>query len=540
MLKRIGSSAFYKCSSLRSVSITSMIEQIEDNAFSECNALDTVYTYTIEPTSINQSTFSKYAFQNATLMVPRTSYYTYFYNTQWSQFLKLKEFDQPYELVYLNNDYMLDATTGSIQGSPIVYINPTGALITEESIVQHSDNVVLRYDGSKFGTVIATDDLKALRLTLELSVNANRWYYLTFPCDVKRTEITVPGEYVVYTYDGATRATNGSGGWKRLADDEGFKRGQGYIFQCNESGTLTTSVDNPDLKGQDYTLNLNTYTSTDAHNANWNFVGNPFTAYVPIQELNCTSAITVWNRNTRNYEAYSAQDDHYVLEPCQCFFVQKPKNQASITFKADSRQSYTGSRALLAQAPAQRAAIQSNTGRKVINLVLEGEDCSDKTRVVMNEEAQMNYEMECDAAKFMGNNAVQFYSLYNGVKYAINERPSDNHQVNLGYAAEKEGTYVISKSDKVANIALFDKQTGITTDLSTSNYSFNSKAGTFDDRFVLILTEESTGIDSMNPMTEGGTYYNAAGVEMGKDKQQLPAGTYLYKTGESVTKVVIK
>lgn len=558
-LTKIESSAFGYCRNLRSISITSMIESIDDNAFYGCNALDTVYAYTIEPVSINQSTFSKYAFQNATLMVPRTSYYTYFYNTQWSQFLNLQEFDQPYEFVYLNNDYTLDGTTGAISGSPIVYINPTGALITESGIVQNSDEVVLRtqlqnsgYGYDQYGnwvyqdghrkcaTVFATDNLNATRLTTEYEVRPNQWYYLCFASNVKRSEIIVPGDYVVYTYDGATRATNGSGGWKRLADDEGFKRGQGYIFQCNQAGTLTASVANPDLKGQDYVQELSTYESTDSHNANWNFVGNPYTAYMPIQEMNCKSPITVWNQNINNYEAYSALDDHYILEPYQCFFVQKPKDQASITFKAEGRLSYTGSRNYTAQAPAMRMAQEVESARRVINLVISGEESSDKTRVVLNEEAQMNYEMECDAAKFMGNNAVQFYSLYNGVKYAINERPSDNHQVNLGYAAEKEGTYVISKSDKVANIALFDKQTGITTDLSMSNYSFNSKAGTFDDRFVLILTEESTGIDSMNPMTDGGTYYNAAGVEMGKDKQQLPAGTYLYKTGESVTKVVIK
>lgn len=59
------------------------------------------------------------------------------------------------------------------------------------------------------------------------------------------------------------------------------------------------------------------------------------------------------------------------------------------------------------------SALRSVDNRQVVNLLLAGEKASDRTRVVFNEEASMEYEIGLDAAKFSSPNkdAASFYSL---------------------------------------------------------------------------------------------------------------------------------
>lgn len=79
----------------------STLERIGDNAFANCNNLSNVYTYTVLPINIDQNTFTN--FKATTLYVPTQSYDNYYWNTQWSQFREIKEFNEPYEYFYLDN-----------------------------------------------------------------------------------------------------------------------------------------------------------------------------------------------------------------------------------------------------------------------------------------------------------------------------------------------------------------------------------------------------------------------------------------------------
>ena len=66
-VETINGGAFNGCSKLSEVRIPSTLKSIGDGAFN-CGNLKRVYTYTIEPVNIRQSTFSNYA--TATLYVP--------------------------------------------------------------------------------------------------------------------------------------------------------------------------------------------------------------------------------------------------------------------------------------------------------------------------------------------------------------------------------------------------------------------------------------------------------------------------------------
>lgn len=127
--------------------------------------------------------------------------------------------------------------------------------------------------------------------------------------------------------------------------------------------------------------------------------------------------------------------------------------------------------------------------RKIVTLTIgnaENENI-DKTRVVLNDERSVDYEQDCDAAKFLSGDALlQIYSIGGNVKYQINERPSGDGKIPLGIVVASAGTYSITTSRLDCEEAvLYDKTLNVSHPLATGAYSFSSVAGTFDNRFEL-------------------------------------------------------
>ena len=281
-LQTISNNAFASCSNLKEVKIPSSVKSISNQAFQDCNKLNKVYTYTIEPTSINQNTFSTYS--TATLYVPKTSYDNYYWDTEWNQFSKLEEFDEPYSYFYINKDYTLDEDE-RIDGTPDADLNPGGSLTVEGEDNQIIDDltVVSNGDNGQSGSVIADNNISANWLKFEIKVVPNKWYFFGFPFRILLSNIEFDQEdvnYVFRYYDGETRAENGNGGWKNLpANTEALERGVGYIFQCNKAANLILKVEKPDFTAEDIEQTLETHESAQAQNAGWNFIGNPQMSY---------------------------------------------------------------------------------------------------------------------------------------------------------------------------------------------------------------------------------------------------------------------
>lgn len=132
----------------------------------------------------------------------------------------------------------------------------------------------------------------------------------------------------------------------------------------------------------------------------------------------------------------------------------------------------------------------SDPNRKLITLTIGNEDNAqvDRTRVVFNEDKQLDYESDCDAAKFISENiAYQIYSLDgSNAKYSINERPTDTGIVPLGIIVKTAGSVTISTSRLDCEDAiLVDKISNVEHSLATGGYAFSSAAGTFENRFEL-------------------------------------------------------
>ena len=571
-LDRIGNRAFYKCSSLKEVRIPSTLQNVGDEAFRDCSNLADIYTYTVEPISIGQNTFDEMAYKSARLWMPTQSYANYYYQTQWGQFDNdnYRWFDEPYKYMYINKDYTLsDANSasgdkGRFDGNPDIDVNPGGGLIVDGDKDQTADDIHLKADASNWATIIAKANVDAKRIFIDITIDANRWHFFCFPFDIKRSNIKCDGNFVFRYYDGKVRAEKGRGGWTDLpATEEYLKAGKGYIFQASASCTLSIMIEKEKfgkLPNVRFDCNLEANASTNEQDASWNFVGNPFTSFFDLNDMGYNAPVTRWNGE--GYEAVRPGDDDYIFHPYEAFFVQRPTGSSSIEFDPEHRMTQIGSNNRKTENAQKAMKRQLNPERLLVNLAISDGKNTDKTRVVFNQAKSNKYEMDCDAAKFESStSAVQLYSIEaQGGKMAINERPQGS--VQLGFTAKAAGDYTISAERMDQPVLLKDNLMNITYDLSNGDYSFSSEAGTFDNRFMLLIDGGATGIAdiakeagvNIMPSTNG---INLTGVD-GKTVNvyslsgalfatrtengflNLSKGVYIVEVGKMKAKVMVK
>lgn len=571
-LDRIGNNAFSGCTSLKEIRIPSTLQNIGNGAFSGCRNLSDIYTYTVEPISIGQNTFGETTYKSARLWMPTQSYANYYYQTQWGQFDNdnYRWFDEPYKYMYINKDYTLsDANSasgdkGRFDGNPDIDVNPGGGLIVDGDKDQTADDIHLKADASYWATIIAKANVDAKRIFIDITIEANRWHFFCFPFDIKRSNIKCDGNFVFRYYDGKVRAEKGKGGWTDLpATEEYLKAGKGYIFQASASCTLSIMIEKEKfgkLPNVRFDCNLEANASTNEQDASWNFVGNPFTSFFDLNDMGYNAPVTRWNGS--GYEAVRPGDDDYIFHPYEAFFVQRPTGSSSIEFDPEHRMTQIGSNNRKTENAKKAMKRQLNPERLLVNLAISDGKNTDKTRVVFNQTKNNKYEMDCDAAKFESStSAVQLYSIEaQGGKMAINERPQGS--VQLGFTAKTAGDYTISAERMDQPVLLKDNLMNITYDLSNGDYSFSSEAGTFDNRFMLLIDGGATGIAdiakeagvNIMPSTNG---INMTGVD-GKTVNvyslsvalfatrtengflNLSKGVYIVEVGKMKAKVMVK
>ena len=543
-VKTIGNYAFQNCRNLSEIRIPSSIRSLGDYAFYDCPKLNDVYVYTVEPISIGGNTFTKNGNNFiATLHAPKVSYWDYFYDTEWSYFLSFAAFDEPYDNFYLQNDKVLDNTTGEIRGeegdAPDAEMGDKSGIIVKDEVDQELGDVEIEHDGTDGGTIIVGDrgHISAEKLNFRINVKGGRWYFFCFPFDIKRKDICLEGgaEWVFRYYDGAERAQHGNGGWKNLtSDNEGgfIKAGTGYIFQCSKNDVLVLTAKDKHIRKENKYNELVAHITQNAHDASWNFVGNPYLSYYEVTRDDYSAPITIWDGN--QYKAIRPGDDDYLLAPFEAFFVQKPEGKDKVNYDSDRQYTYLGAQQAALWARARRREMPVNPDRLLVNITLSDGTTTDQTRVVFNNATSMGYEAECDAAKFESAGVAQLYTVDSrAVKYAINERPVAEGIVTLGYTAPAEGIYTLAAPRMDTPIVIKDNLTGTIHDFAEGSYEFASEAGTFDDRFTVIMKAGETGIDNAEIGNQNSEIYNVKGQRVNEATEQ---GIYI-KENRKVVKM---
>lgn len=589
-LRYIANNAFANCTNLRQINLNegligiessalagnkateivlpSSLEYCAGGAFYDCDSLVTIEARSVMPPNTDGGCpLAGTDLTKAVLYVPVWSLAEYQLATGWNQFYTFRTSDFMPQYVKVNKDFyftLRDELDPDYR--PDIELTYTSNQITDShknSDYQHGNltisgrsklavndfSMVLSpftkyiYEGGYYDyyysedrrhlrptSLIVKGEMRAENVTINLWNATNRWQFVSFPFDVKVSDI-VPVDsttsWVIRSHSGAERAAgNTAAVWQNLSADDVLQAGKGYIMQCykpnDENGNryeaaqftvrpLTTTVNRQQIFNADNrTVALEEHLAEFEHNRSWNLIGNPYPSYFDTRFLDFEAPFMVWNSNNQNYEAYSPVDDSYILAPAEAFFVQRPVDQESITFLKDGRQTDRYARTLVEEEPASapqriRAAYDSNAHtaaqRTVFNITLakDGQQ-ADRTRVVINEAATMQYDLSRDAAKFTGTEPAvsQIFTINGATRYAINERPLNNGQALLGLHFGTDGTYTIGLSNQPdGQVTLEDRLTGTKLQLNgTAGYSFTAKAGDCTDRFVLHFDAVATGINA--------------------------------------------
>lgn len=546
--------------------LPSSLEYCSQSAFDDCDSLVTIEARSVMPPNTdNGCPLSSTDLTKAVLYVPVWSLSEYQLATGWNQFYNFRTSDFMPQYVKVNKDFYftlrdeldpdyrpdieLTVTNNEITDSHDntdyqhgnLTISGRSKLAVNDFSMVLSPYTKYAYEGGDWyyyndnyrylrpTSLIVKGEMRAENVTINLWNATNRWQFVSFPFDVKVSDI-VPVDsttsWVIRGHSGAERAAgNAAAVWQNLSADDVLQAGKGYIMQCykpdDKNGNydaaqftvrpLTTTVNRQQIFNADNrTVALEEHLAEFEHNRSWNLIGNPYPSYFDTRFLDFGAPFMVWNSNNQNYEAYSPVDDSYILAPAEAFFVQRPVDQESITFLKDGRQTDRYARTLVEEEPASapqriRAAYDSNTHtaalRTVFNITLakDGQQ-ADRTRVVINEAATMQYDLSRDAAKFTGTEPAvsQIFTINGATRYAINERPLNNGQALLGLHFGTDGTYTIGLSNQPdGQVTLEDRLTGTKLQLNgTAGYSFTAKAGDSTDRFVLHFDAVATGINA--------------------------------------------
>ena len=586
-VESISEYAFKNCENLKSVTLPGTLQQCGTAPFAGCNKLDSIVCMALFPATLKDGLLTlddMGAPLKRTLYVPEWTITKYKLASGWAAF---------YEILPLKGIY---PDFINVWGNQVLSLPKDGLPVGYQTVMKISNysdvnsdyntpsSLNLRGEGklslsnfelqgvdymgnAKWSMLLNDAEIEADIVSLNLGTNSGYWYFLSFPFDVKVSDIVTDGEWVIRKYDGDARAKGYySDTWVTVPYDSVLRAGQGYIWASSGGNFEIKAVDNEKknriFANEALNVSLTDYIGNNSSDNSWNLVGNPYPCYYDTRQMSYSAPITVWNAGDNTYSAYSPVDDNYVLAPFEAFFVQKPAKTSSISFNAAGRQ-LSSEAVVKNNVRASQNVYSIGERRSIVNLTLSNDVYSDRTRFVINEDAKMDYEMECDAAKFMSTNASvpQLYTMVNDEKFAINERPMNDGVVKVGTYFAAAGNYTIAMQDESdMKVVLVDLKTGTETKLNSGAYTFSAEVDD-TERFVIRLyggdvtninaieddvkvSATSEGIVVVAANDANITVYNAAGSLVAEaygraENFAVAAGVYIVKINGAAHRVVV-
>ena len=380
----------------------------------------------------------------------------------------------------------------------------------------------------------------------------SRWYFMSFPYDVKVSEISsvdgtivydkymdpdgnsATGWYIKY-WNGSGRANDRTvnGHWigynitnAHFTANSGYvKADSGYIFALN-SGTkevvfpLKRSFTL--AKEADKIINLKTYKNStpdpiqDSYHNNWNLIGAPFLSKFTGVGTKIKSTgedplgtIYVLDNTTNTYTAMSFADfASKPMNPFGCYFIQASDDMASqgLNFSSANARMLAPRKTQETMADNVRVFCTTETGEDYINLILDDNE-------------NTNYNFGSDLVKwfYTGTSRPQVYVTQGGIDLAFDAVNYDAAQNIPVTVYSKSAGNVSFKTNIISGgglskLILTDNVAGDYTDLLTSDYTCTVSGGITTNRFFLsaqrIATGESTSlINGVVVVAKNGTIF---------------------------------
>ena len=591
-LENIYSYAFSGCKTLKEVTLPSSLIYCLNYPFYGCSGIESISSLALLPPTVRNYVIT-YEARNIQLRVPLWSFQEYMTTPGWLEFQanmvidpnirpdnvvinkefefvlgedqNLKDYEPNIRMLY-NSDEIDDGfgnrkyERGNLTISNrsklkindfSMFFSPYAKYYADYSLFYSNRN----YDSYRTvynpNSLIVKGELRAENQTINMMLYNDRWQFISFPFDVKMTDIVPENnltQWVVRRYDGAERAAQHfDNTWKNLTKDDMLEAGKGYIMKCylnNPEDYLVRFTVTPDVETvnrqrlfspYDHTTELADYPTENPQltsDRSWNLIGNPYPCYYDSRYIDTEAPFMVWDSYNGKYVAFSPIDDNYVLNPGEAFFIQRPTDSdGKLVFREGGRQTHRNPNDLTVEEVkafvfGERNLSEEMSQRMVLNLTLTGEETMDRTRVVFNDKAAMVYEVSRDAALFAPVNpeASQIWTEADGVKYAINERPLADGIVELSVRCGKTGEYTIALGDnsRAESIVLVDRQNGKKTLISTEQgYTFEAHAGDITGRFYL-CGDEATAINGVAKTASAETEtYNLKGQKVRADERGI-------------------
>ncbi len=367
-------------------------------------------------------------------------------------------------------------------------------------------------DDNATGTLITSSPMTADKVNVTFCNYSNYPHFYYLPFNVKVADIIDNrnnGQLHIYRYNSAQRASGQYGSnWQQIGSDETIKAGEGFFMDtytprrgtyCHFTFPAIDDAKKNDIFATSRTITLTDYPASKAEDRGWNLVGNPYPAYYDMSQSSLKQPYQLYGRvegspyDNDRYYAYSRDDDDILVRPFEGFFVQYADTEKSFTMPGSGR--YHGYPEFIYaktyKARALTRAVEEN--RKLYDIELTGAGVHDRTRIVVNPNAKTDFEAENDALKLDGNDITTLYTVENGVRLAINERPAPAGSITLIANITTEGTYTLSLGKHNADgIFLTDMETGTKVSLDTDSYTFIAQAG--QRHFSIGFGNGTTGI----------------------------------------------
>lgn len=423
----------------------------------------------------------------------------------------------------VSNGVNLDVNTSTTLKN--VTVNPGGKLTVSNSLVVN--DFILKSDlTSTFSAKITTPITINGTAKYLKTINDTKWYFISFPCDVKVSEITVTTgslgvlgtNWFLKYYSGSKRATLGTAtsNWLAITKDTidanpnyKLNKYQGYIVGL-ETGKGTLEMSFPldkTIVSSETTRTIPVSENsgpTPISNHGWNLIGQPYLSNYVGNNASGDFYIYNYDASLGVYIPYSksAAPD---IQPFSAYFIQANTSLANsgISFDLAGRQSV---RSLVAINDLQhlRIDLKTTTG-------------TDNTELILGDNQSTSYQIGQDFEKWIGTGTSkpQIYTTLNGINFAFNALPSSEvNKLPLGIYTKNPGNSTIHLDASTVNegtqILLRDNTTGAVSDLVKSDYNFVADANTTTSRFDITIKRVATANPLANQQ-EGCTLFYKVG-----------------------------
>ncbi|SHF89224.1 Por secretion system C-terminal sorting domain-containing protein [Flavobacterium fluvii] len=189
----------------------------------------------------------------------------------------------------------------------------------------------------------------------------------------------------------------------------------------------------------------------------------------------------------------------------QAFFTTSKTTGGTVTFNNAMRVLGNNTQFFRTKNPKTKTTTDIEKNRVWLNLT-NTEGAFKQALVGYITDATNDYESRFDGESFDGNEYVDFYSINEDKNLVIQGRAlpfDEKDEVPLGFRTAIDGAFTINIDEVdgfLVNQSVFleDKLTNTVTDLKSGNYTFNTTAGTFNDRFVLKYSNKTLGVGTID------------------------------------------